>query len=91
MKNIQIKINQTKINELVEKLKKEIMISKEVTKTLKTLNKLLGNVVKNPKEEKYHRVNLANPKIEKMIGQYKPAVRILQMAGFNLITNLDNG
>lgn len=51
-------------------------------KGLKTLRKLIGNVVSNPEEEKFQRINLANRVIKERITTLAGGIMFLSAAGF---------
>lgn len=48
----------------------------------KTCHVILGNVLKDPSEEKYRRVNLGNENFQKRVGKITGALSILKGAGF---------
>ena len=51
-------------------------------KSLKTLRKLIGNIVTNPAEEKFQRINLANRVIKERITTLAGGIMFLSAAGF---------
>ena len=54
-----------------------------VAKTcFKTLNVYLGNLLKDPNEEKFKRINQANEAFQKRVGKITGGVNILKGAGF---------
>jgi len=55
-----------------------------VAKTcLKTISIYLNNVLKDPKEEKYRRINLNNETFQKRVGKIAGGLTILKGVGFD--------
>ena len=48
----------------------------------KTCHVYLGNVLKDPTEEKFRRINLSNEAFQKRVGKIAGALHILKGAGF---------
>lgn len=49
---------------------------------MELIQKLLKNIVDNPKEEKFRTVKQNNPKIKDNITKYYNGIQILKMLGF---------
>ena len=52
------------------------------TPSLKTLKTLVGNIVKDPKEEKFHSIKLTNPKIKERLCATPQSITLLKSLGF---------
>lgn len=46
---------------------------------------ILGNIIKNPKEEKYKTLKVENKVFYSNIGRYSIAIKLLKYIGFNTI------
>ena len=57
---------------------------KELFTCLKTLNIYIGNLLKNPNEQKFHKINSNNANFKKRVGDVIGSQKILQLAGFEL-------
>lgn len=69
------------IGKLYEQLRNE---SDEARETLGVLIKLIDNVVNNPRESKFRRVNLTNPKITQLVTNFSSAKGLLKLGGFKI-------
>lgn len=61
----------------------------EATTVLQTLFKIIRNVIEHPDETKYKRLRKANPIIQRSVANYKAAMEILFLVGFNEDVVLD--
>ena len=75
-------VAQQSVDNLLNDLYKQVFGSSNLIVTMQTLHMILGNLIQNPEEQKYKKINLANPKIADKIARYPPAVALLELAGF---------
>ena len=75
------------VSDLLNDLYKQVFGSSNLITTLKTLHKILGNLVHSPEEQKFKRINLENQTIIEKVTKYPPAVGLLELAGFVLAKN----
>ncbi|GLJ47744.1 hypothetical protein SUGI_1008380 [Cryptomeria japonica] len=54
----------------------------KVKRAFQTLLTFVGNVVKNPDEEKYRKIRLTNPSFQERVGSFKGAIEFLELCGF---------
>ncbi|KMZ60843.1 hypothetical protein ZOSMA_56G00740 [Zostera marina] len=54
----------------------------KVKKAFQTLLTYIGNIVKNPNEEKFRKIRLTNPSFQDRVGSLKGGVEFLQICGF---------
>lgn len=52
--------------------------------SVEVVRKLLGNVVKEPENTKFRRLQMSDPKIRKAVGNVPGAVELLKFLGFEL-------
>lgn len=57
---------------------------KELKAVLTILEKLIGNVCKDPNNTKFHKIKLNNKKIQSTVGKYAPALFLLELVGFRM-------
>ncbi|KAK4762261.1 hypothetical protein SAY87_030145 [Trapa incisa] len=62
----------------------------EASRVLQTLVKIIGNVIEHPYDMKYKRLRKRNPIIQRHFANYKAAMDILALIGFNEDTVLDD-
>ncbi|GMY09775.1 ubiquitin and wlm domain-containing metalloprotease [Fagus crenata] len=72
----------SRLQKAIEMLRVEVTPI-EATAVLQTLFKIIRNVIEHPNEIKYRRLRKANPIIERNIANYKAAMEILSLIGFN--------
>ncbi|RDX99896.1 UBX domain-containing protein 6, partial [Mucuna pruriens] len=53
-----------------------------VRRAFQTLQVYVGNVAKNPKEEKYRKIRLKNPLFQDRVGSLNRGVEFLELCGF---------
>eukprot|EP00978_Attheya_sp_CCMP212_P034839 scaffold148415_cov52-Attheya_sp.AAC.2 len=70
----------TKLNELVATLDGDMGFADESATLLRSL---LSNVIKDPYNPKFRRVNLLHPVIQAKVGKYSPCLAILKSVGFS--------
>ncbi|TVU04961.1 hypothetical protein EJB05_48106, partial [Eragrostis curvula] len=56
--------------------------SARVTRAFQILLKIIGNIVKNPEEEKFRRIRLSNPIFKDRVGNIQGGVEFLELCGF---------
>lgn len=56
--------------------------------TAKVLRSLLSNVIRDPFEQKFRKVNLGNKIIQAKVGLFPPAISILKSVGFEAVDNV---
>jgi hypothetical protein len=84
--------------ELMEKLQKapepdqkaHDLMYKVPQATVQILKAVSGNIIKNPKEEKFRQLKMNNPKINENITRFPQAVQILEIIGFVVDGDLAN-
>lgn len=72
----------TKLEGLLNELYQGIMGQDNLLATLKIIDKLIGNVIKNPGDLRFRVIKLDNKKIKQMITNHKPAVEFLNYLKF---------
>ncbi|KAK7823098.1 ubiquitin and wlm domain-containing metalloprotease [Quercus suber] len=72
----------SRLQKAIEMLRVEVT-PMEAAAVLQTLFKIIRNVIEHPNEMKYRRLRKANPIIERNIANYKAAMEILTLIGFN--------
>uniref|UniRef100_A0A0D6R2D7 UBA domain-containing protein n=1 Tax=Araucaria cunninghamii TaxID=56994 RepID=A0A0D6R2D7_ARACU len=55
----------------------------KVKRAFQTLLTYVGNVAKNPDEEKYRKIRLTNPSFQERVGSLKGGVEFLELCGFS--------
>ena len=55
----------------------------ETEASVQILRSLLSNVIRNPYDEKFRKVNLANKVISQKVGKFQPCLAILKSVGFS--------
>ncbi|GJN15662.1 hypothetical protein PR202_gb02598 [Eleusine coracana subsp. coracana] len=53
-----------------------------VTRAFQILLKIIGNIVKNPEEERFRRIRLSNPVFEDRVGNLQGGLEFLELCGF---------
>ncbi|BFG26014.1 hypothetical protein CerSpe_122880 [Prunus speciosa] len=71
-----------RLQENIELLQAEVNPT-QATTVLQTLFKIIRNVLEHPGEIKYRRLRKANPAIQRNVANYKAAMAILFLLGFN--------
>ncbi|KAK3123925.1 hypothetical protein QOZ80_8AG0638100 [Eleusine coracana subsp. coracana] len=56
--------------------------STKVTRAFQILLKIIGNIVKNPEEERFRRIRLSNPLFEDRVGNLQGGLEFLELCGF---------
>jgi len=69
-----------KLGSLVEAQNGDLV---ETEASVQILRSLLSNVIRNPYDEKFRKVNLANKVISQKIGKFQPCLAILKSVGFS--------
>ncbi|KAL7000004.1 hypothetical protein U1Q18_001154 [Sarracenia purpurea var. burkii] len=72
----------TRLQRAIEMLQSEVN-STEVGRVLETLFKIIRNLIEHPYEMKFKRIRKANPIIQRNVANYKAAMEILFLIGFN--------
>ncbi|KAK6919282.1 PUB domain [Dillenia turbinata] len=72
----------TRLQKAIEMLQAEVNPT-EATTVLQTLFKIIRNVIENPNEIKFKRLRKANPTFQKNVANYKAAMEVLFLVGFN--------
>lgn len=72
----------SRLQRAIEMLRVEVT-PMEAAAVLQTLFKIIRNVIEHPNEMKYRKLRKANPIIERNIANYKAAMEILTLIGFN--------
>ncbi|XP_075670514.1 uncharacterized protein LOC142640340 [Castanea sativa] len=72
----------SRLQKAIEMLQVEVT-PMEAAAVLQTLFKIIRNVIEHPNEMKYRRLRKANPIIGRNIANYKAAMEILTLIGFN--------
>ncbi|PON92541.1 Zinc finger, C2H2 domain containing protein [Trema orientale] len=57
----------------------------KVKKAFQTLLTYIGNVVRNPEEEKFRKIRLSNPSFQERVGALKGGIEFLELCGFEKI------
>ncbi|KAJ0113715.1 hypothetical protein Patl1_01910 [Pistacia atlantica] len=78
----------SRLQKMIELLQAEVN-PLEATTVLQTLFKIIRNVIEYPEEMKYKRLRKANPIIQRNVANYKAAMEILYLIGFNEDVVLD--
>ncbi|KAK9226108.1 hypothetical protein WN943_011155 [Citrus x changshan-huyou] len=78
----------SRLQKAIEMLRAEVS-PLEANTVLKTLFKIIRNVIEHPDETKYKRLRKANPIIQRSVANYKAAMEILFLVGFNEDVVLD--
>ncbi|KAH9793491.1 WLM domain-containing protein [Citrus sinensis] len=78
----------SRLQKAIEMLRAEVS-PLESTTVLQTLFKIIRNVIEHPDETKYKRLRKANPIIQRSVANYKAAMEILFLVGFNEDVVLD--
>lgn len=78
----------SRLQKAIEMLRAEVS-PLEATTVLQTLFKIIRNVIEHPDETKYKRLRKANPIIQRSVANYKAAMEILFLVGFNEDVVLD--
>ncbi|KAF3783444.1 UBX domain-containing protein 1-A [Nymphaea thermarum] len=71
-----------KIRQRIEEDKDE---DAKVKRAFQTLLTYIGNVAKNPSEEKFRKIRLTNPSFQERIGSLKGGIEFLELCGFEKI------
>lgn len=71
-----------RLQKAIEMLQSEVNPSEAAT-VLQTLFKIIRNVIEHPSEMKFKRIRKANPVIQRNVANYKAAMEILFLIGFN--------
>ncbi|CAK9134753.1 unnamed protein product [Ilex paraguariensis] len=71
-----------RLQKAIEMLRSEVHPSEAAT-VLQTLFKIIRNVIEHPDEIKFKRLRKANPRIQRDVVNYKAALEILTLIGFN--------
>lgn len=77
-----------RLKNTLEKLHSEVNPT-ETTTVLQTLFKIIRNVIEHPNEMKFKRLRKANPAFQRNVANYKAAMEILFLIGFNEDVVLD--
>ncbi|KAF9606712.1 hypothetical protein IFM89_027756 [Coptis chinensis] len=72
----------TRLQKTIGMLKSEVSPT-EATSVLETLFKIIRNVIEHPNETKYRRLRKANPQFRRSVANYKAAMDVLFLVGFN--------
>ncbi|KAK1316086.1 hypothetical protein QJS10_CPA05g00971 [Acorus calamus] len=70
-----------RLQKAIEMLKNEAS-PVEAASALQTLFKIIGNVIRHPNEMKYRRLRKANPLLQRNVVNYKAAMEVLSVVGF---------
>ncbi|KAF3327714.1 UBX domain-containing protein 4 [Carex littledalei] len=54
----------------------------KVKRAFQTLLRIVGNVAKNPNEDKYRRIRLSNHAFQERVGNFKGGIEFLELCGF---------
>ncbi|KAI8552057.1 hypothetical protein RHMOL_Rhmol06G0234800 [Rhododendron molle] len=79
----------TRLQKAIETLQSEVNPT-EISGVLQTLFKIIRNVIEHPSEMKFKRIRKDNPIIRRNVANYKAAMEILSLIGFNEDVVLDN-
>ncbi|OVA20037.1 PUG domain [Macleaya cordata] len=71
----------SRLQKSIEMLRSEV--GTEAASVLQTLFKIIRNVIEHPDEMKFRRLRKANPLFQKNVANYKAAMEVLFLAGFN--------
>ncbi|XP_008811148.2 uncharacterized protein LOC103722385 [Phoenix dactylifera] len=71
----------TRLQRAIEMLRSEATPA-EATSALKTLFKIIWNVIDHPNEVKFRRLRKANPQFQRNVANYKAALEVLTLVGF---------
>ncbi|XP_057506870.1 uncharacterized protein LOC130790035 isoform X2 [Actinidia eriantha] len=72
----------TRLQKAIELLQSEVNRT-EIAGVLQTLFKIIRNLIEHPSEMKFKRIRKANPLIQRNVANYKAAMDILFLIGFN--------
>ncbi|KAF7140222.1 hypothetical protein RHSIM_Rhsim06G0169800 [Rhododendron simsii] len=72
----------TRLQKAIETLRSEVNPT-EISGVLQTLFKIIRNVIEHPSEMKFKRIRKDNPIIRRNVANYKAAMEILSLIGFN--------
>jgi hypothetical protein len=72
-----------RLQKAIQMLQVEVGSKEVTTAVLQTLFKIISNVISCPNDIKYKRLRKANPTIQRTILNYKAAMEILVLVGFN--------
>ncbi|XP_010270073.1 PREDICTED: uncharacterized protein LOC104606522 [Nelumbo nucifera] len=72
----------TRLQKAIEVLRSEVN-STEANSVLQTLCKIVRNVIEHPDEIKFRRLRKANPMFQRNVANYKAAMEVLFLVGFN--------
>jgi polyhydroxyalkanoate synthesis regulator phasin len=67
---------------LLVSLKKSNSNDSDVTRAFETLNKLVGNVARDPSNQKFRTIKLENKAIQERVGRHSDAVEFLRICGW---------
>lgn len=59
-----------------------------VARAYQVLLKIVGNVAKNPGEEKFRRIRLSNPVFKDRVGSVRGGVEFLELCGFRRLSGI---
>ncbi|KAJ3705812.1 hypothetical protein LUZ61_009517 [Rhynchospora tenuis] len=62
----------------------EFLSGNPTENSVEVMKRLLGNLVKEPSNEKFRRIRMGNPKIREAIGEAKGGVEVLESVGFKI-------
>jgi hypothetical protein len=74
--------NKELLKEYMVVMETHIFDTEEFYIVLEVLKKLVGNILKDPNETKFHKIKLSNKKIQETIGNCAPALFLLELIGF---------
>lgn len=74
--------NKELLKEYMVVMETHIFDTEEFVTVLEVLKKLIGNILKDPNESKFHKIKLSNKKIQETIGRCAPALFLLELIGF---------
>ncbi|GFY97592.1 hypothetical protein Acr_12g0001330 [Actinidia rufa] len=72
----------TRLQKAIELLQSEVNRT-EIAGVLETLFRIIRNLIEHPSEMKFKRIRKANPLIQRNVANYKAAMDILFLIGFN--------
>ncbi|KAG1363840.1 Ubiquitin and WLM domain-containing metalloprotease [Cocos nucifera] len=71
----------SRLQRATEMLRSEVTPA-EATSALKTLFKIIRNVIEHPNDVKFRRLRKANPQFQRNVANYKAALEVLALVGF---------
>lgn len=71
----------SRLQRAIEMLRSEVTPA-EATSALKTLFKIIRNVIEHPNDVKFRRLRKANPQFQRNVANYKAALEVLALVGF---------